>query len=102
MGAMEKNAVTHQRVERATTNAEVIMAISDFMGALSRQDIDRLPRFNRPGSIEDAEAVHRWAAQLSRYQPSANQDPLNDTLFASVRQCFARASNRLMEISRAV
>ena len=90
-----------ERVDGATTSAEVVTAVSDYVGSLSRQDVDRLPRFNRPGAIDDAAAVHRWAEQLSRYQPSANQDPLNDALLASVRDCFGRASKRITEISGA-
>jgi hypothetical protein len=95
MGATDKNGVMQERVDGARTSAEVVRAVSEYVGSLTRQEMDRLPRFNRPGIIDDAEAVHRWAEQLSRYQPAANQDPLNDALFASMRDCFGQASRRI-------
>ena len=102
MTAADRDDTMRERVERAGTAAEVVAAISEYMQAWTRQDFDRLPRFNRPGPVDDAEAVQRWADQLSRYRPAASQDPMNNALFTSLRDCFGRASQRIAEIGAAI
>ena len=71
------------------------------MEGWTMRDLDRLPRYNRPARIDDAEAVQRWAERLTGYEPAASQDPVNSALFVSLRDCFARACERIEEVSAA-
>ena len=96
---MTTRAGSPGRVDAASTIDEVVAAVRDFVEGLSTRDLDRLPRFNRPGGIDDADAVHRWAEQLSRYERPPSQDPVNSALFDSMRECFTRASGRIAEVS---
>ena len=91
---------TWERLDRASTTNEVVAAVRDYMEGWTTRDLDRLPRYNRPAGIDDAEAVRRWAERLSCYEPAASQDPVNTALFVSVRDCFTRACERIDQVSR--
>jgi hypothetical protein len=93
------SAAPRERLDAATTIDEVVAAVRDYMEGWTILDRDRLPRFNRPAMVDDAEAIHRWADQLSRYEPSASQDPVNSELFVALRDCFVRASARIGHVS---
>ena len=88
-----------ERLEKAATIDEVVAAVGDYVQALSTDDVQRLPRHNRPGRIDGPEAIHRWADQLARYESPLSQDPVNHALFIAMRDCFVRASQRVGDLS---
>lgn len=84
------------RLDEASTEADVVMVAKDFIAAFTPAEIARLPQECRPGKFFEANDVTSYAFALVRY--TCDEEPETAALVHKLAHFFSNASTRLSQI----
>lgn len=88
-----------ERVERAESVQEVVMAARDFIAGLDPYDMYGLPREIRPIKFVDGDDIASYSLDIVRYHCEQNEDTA--VISARLAEFFSAAAHRIGQLSAA-
>jgi len=92
--------ITTDKFREATTEADVVQIVREYISDWSPQEYAQLPPDCRPGKIRDSQDLNELALNLARACVSFDVDPAQLPLIEEMDAFIGQSCHRLAEIQR--